>query len=147
MLPPWALASPHPVKPHSVSMRTNVASNEVVRPKSLVCCFSDGIGMCTQYPSTDRIFMTAIRLPWLGIGSGNLAGYSVMGQNPNRSPRALVAEPALILFSVQIHSVDAALTSPPRFPVGLQPTDLFRGEVRDPLLPWAPAFAAVAGSV
>ena len=31
--------------PHSVSMRTNVASKEVVRPKSLVCCFSGGIGM------------------------------------------------------------------------------------------------------
>jgi hypothetical protein len=48
-------------------MRTNVASNEVVRPKSLVCCFSGGIGMCTQYASTDRIFMAAIRLPWLGL--------------------------------------------------------------------------------
>ena len=67
MLPTWALASPHPVKPHSVSMRTNVASNEVVRPKSLVCCFSDGIGICTQYASTDRIFMAAILLPWLGL--------------------------------------------------------------------------------
>jgi hypothetical protein len=59
MLPTWALASPHPVKPHSVSMRTNVASNEVVRPKSLVCCFSDEIGMCTQFALTDWIFMAA----------------------------------------------------------------------------------------
>ena len=48
MLPTCALASPQPVTPHAVSMRTNVASNEVVRPKSLVCCCSSGIGMCTQ---------------------------------------------------------------------------------------------------
>jgi len=27
--------------------------------------------------------------------------------------------------------------------VGLQPTDLFRGEGRDPFLPWAPAFSGV----
>jgi hypothetical protein len=36
--------------------------------------------------------------------------------------------------NVQIHSVDAARRPPPRFP----------GEGRDPLLPWAPAFAGVA---
>jgi hypothetical protein len=32
----------------------------------------------------------------------------------------------------------------PRFPVGLQPTDLIRGEGPDPLLPRAPAFAGEA---
>jgi hypothetical protein len=66
-------------------MRTNVASNEVVRPKSLVCCFSDGIGMCTQYASTDRIFMAVFDfrgLDWfrqLSWPSGN-------GPEPDRSP-------------------------------------------------------------
>jgi hypothetical protein len=32
----------------------------------------------------------------------------------------------------------------PRLPVGLQPTDLFRGEGRDLFPRWAPAFAGVA---
>src|SRR5712671_2900437 len=81
MLPTWDLASPHPLKPHSVPMRTNVASNEVVRPKSLVCCFSDGIGMCTQYASTDRIFMAEILLPWSGLPPGSLAGLWLMGHD------------------------------------------------------------------
>ena len=36
---------------------------EIVRPKSLVCCFSGGIGMCTQYPCTDRIFISPLDFP------------------------------------------------------------------------------------
>jgi hypothetical protein len=65
MLPTCALASPYPVSPHSVSMRARVASNEVVRPKSLVCCFSGGIGICTQYAFTEWIFMIAtIAVVW-----------------------------------------------------------------------------------
>jgi hypothetical protein len=47
--------------------------------------------------------------------------------------------------SAQNHSDDSPEPSP-RFPVGLQPTDLFRGESPDPLPPWAPAFAGEAVS-
>src|SRR5436190_11546515 len=59
MPPTCALASPQPVKPHSVSIRTKVPSNDRVRPKSLGCCRSGGIGMCTQDASTDLIFIFA----------------------------------------------------------------------------------------
>jgi hypothetical protein len=45
--------------------------------------------------------------------------------------------------SAQIHSDDTVQRVRPRRPVGLQPTDLFRGESLDPFLPWAPAFAGV----
>jgi hypothetical protein len=58
MPPTCALASPQPVMPHSVSIRTSVPSNDRVRPKSLVCCLSCGIGMCTQFARTDLIFIT-----------------------------------------------------------------------------------------
>src|SRR3984957_20380789 len=57
MPPTCAFASPQPVMPHSVSIRTMVPSNDRVRSKSLVCCRSSGIGMCTQYASTDLIFI------------------------------------------------------------------------------------------
>src|SRR5437763_16390505 len=79
MLPTWDLASPHPAQPHWVPMRTIVASNEVVRPKSLVCCFSGGIGMFIQYASTDRIFLAAIHR--VGKDRGSLAGAFAIGQN------------------------------------------------------------------
>src|SRR5215831_10099978 len=59
MLPTCALASPQPVMPHWVSTRAKVASNEVGRPKSLVCCLSGAIGMCTQYAWTEWIFISA----------------------------------------------------------------------------------------
>src|ERR1700675_4394803 len=57
MPPTCALASPQPVMPHSVSIRTIVPSNDRVLPKSLVCCRSGGIGMCTQCAATDLIFI------------------------------------------------------------------------------------------
>jgi hypothetical protein len=43
--------------PHSVSILTIVPSNDRVLPKSIVCCRSGGIGMCTQCASTDLIFI------------------------------------------------------------------------------------------
>src|SRR5580658_7312196 len=57
MPPTCDLASPQPVMPHAVSIRTIVPSNDRVLPKSLVCCRSGGIGMCTQCASTDLIFI------------------------------------------------------------------------------------------
>src|SRR4051794_15536869 len=38
-------------------MRTSVPSNDSVRPKSLVCCRSCGIGIWTQDAFTDLIFI------------------------------------------------------------------------------------------
>ena len=40
-----------------------------------------------------------------------------------------------------MHTEDRLPCARPRLPVGLQPTDLFRGEGRDPYVPRAPAFA------
>src|SRR4029077_5158833 len=59
MPPTCALASPQPLSPHWVSMRTSVPSNDMVRPKSLVCCLSCGIGIWTQEAFTDLIFIAS----------------------------------------------------------------------------------------
>ena len=48
---------------------------------------------------------------------------------------------ALMHRFIQLMQLDV----PSALSLGLQPTDLFCGEGRDPLLPWAPAFAGVAG--
>ena len=57
-LPTAALASPKPTRPPSVSTRTSVESNALMRPKSVVCCFSSGIGTCSQSALILRIFIT-----------------------------------------------------------------------------------------
>src|SRR5579863_2528929 len=63
MPPTCALASPQPVMPHSVSMRTIVPSNDSVLPKSLTCWRSGGMGICTQCASTDLIFIAISATP------------------------------------------------------------------------------------
>ena len=54
-----ALASPQPVMPASVSIRTMTESKLGWRPKSERCCRSGGIGTWTQVAWTLVIFMRA----------------------------------------------------------------------------------------
>jgi hypothetical protein len=56
-LPTPAFASPHPTSPPSVSTFTRTESNDAMRPKSLVCCRAEGIGMWTQVAFTLVIFI------------------------------------------------------------------------------------------
>src|SRR5438105_3166512 len=55
-LPTPAFASPQPTRPSSVSTFTRTESNEAMRPKSLTCCRSYGIGTWTQVAWTLVIF-------------------------------------------------------------------------------------------
>src|SRR5947208_3593988 len=59
VLPTPAFASPQPTSPPSVSTFTMTESNDAMRPKSLVCCRSYGIGTWTQVARTLVIFIGA----------------------------------------------------------------------------------------
>src|SRR3989440_7425791 len=62
-LPTPAFASPQPTSPPSVSTFTMTESNDAMRPKSLVCCRSYGIGTWTQVARTLVIFIGAFSYP------------------------------------------------------------------------------------
>src|SRR5262249_61564116 len=59
-LPTPAFASPEPTILASVSTFTTTESNDAIRPKSLVCCRSGGIGTCTHVPTTLVIFIVRL---------------------------------------------------------------------------------------
>src|SRR5437867_620681 len=98
-LPTPALASPHPTSPASVSTFTITESNDAMRPKSLVCCRSRGIGTWTHVAATFVIFIAEFI-----AREGVLLPVQCLGMASHLHPRSTTPLPA--------SDVNGAIASP-----------------------------------
>ena len=98
-LPTPALASPHPTSPALVSTFTITESNDAMRPKSLVCCRSRGIGTWTHVAATFVIFIAEII-----AREGVLLPVQCLGMASHLHPRSTTPLPA--------SDVNGAIASP-----------------------------------